>query len=117
VPKFRRGFDHLIVHRDAEGYYLPFDFDEVLFPPGTLEIPGGMIGSASRLLAEIERLAQVLAIPVDTTADSEKLWQVADEPLPEGDLWQRYGRESFGCVMLREACRKAIAAGAALVFT
>ena len=32
-------------------------------------------------------------------------------------LWQRYGRESYGCVTLRHACRHAIAQRAAVVFT
>lgn len=87
APEFRREFDHLIVHSDAQGYYLPIEFDEVLFPPSDLAIPGGMVGSAQRL------------------------------PIPDGETWQRYGRESFGCVALREGCRIAIASGAALAFT
>ncbi len=112
-----RGFDHLIVHGDAEGYYLPTDFHEVLFPPADLEIPGGMVGSSTRLLAELDRIAAALAIPDSLTPDAEELWQAADEPSKGGDLWRQYGRESFGCVTLRHGCRQSIATGAALVFT
>jgi hypothetical protein len=118
APAYRREFDHLILHSDAEGYYLPIDFSDVLFPPADLEIPGGgIVGSAPRLLAELDRLALALAIPSRLTADSEELWEAGDAPASDGDLWKRFGRESLGCVTLREGCRRAIAEGAALVFT
>jgi hypothetical protein len=114
--RYRRGFDHLIVHGDAEGYYLPADFPDVLFPPPDLEVPGGMVGSAPRLLAELDRIAAALAIPDGLTPDAQELWQAADDPTNGGELWQQYGRESFGCVTLRHACRQSIAQRAALVF-
>jgi len=116
-PRFRHQFDHLIVHSDAEGYYLPTDFDEVLFPPADLEVPGGMVGSAQRLLAELDRIANALEIPPTLSDSSEELWEAADSPVMTGKVWQRYGRESYGCVVLREGCRRAITSGAALVFT
>lgn len=116
-PRGRRAFDHLIVHSDAEGYYLPADFADVLFPPHDLQIPGGMIGSVPRLLTELDQIARLLAIPEDLAADSELLWELADSPASDGELWKRYGGESFGCVALREGCRHALATGAALVFT
>ena len=115
-PKYRREFDHLIIHSDAEGYYLPIDFPDVLFPPAHLEIAGGMVGSVPRLLQEIERLARRLEIPVGVETDTDELSDLLRAPLAEGPLWQRYGRESFGCVTLREGCRHAMATGAALVF-
>lgn len=115
--KFLRGFDHLIVHSDAEGFYLPADFPEVLFGDDQTEIPGGMVGSAPRLLKECERLARILEIPPDITKDSEELWVAADTQ-GEGDaVWQQYGVESFTCVALIEGCRKSIETGAALVFS
>jgi len=33
-PGFLRAFDHLIVHSDAEGFYLPIEFSDVLYPAG-----------------------------------------------------------------------------------
>ncbi len=116
-PRYRRGFDHLLLHSDAEGYYLPIDFAEVLFAPLDLEIPGVAVGSAPRLLAELERIAAALRIPDHLTAQSDELWEASDDPPEEGETWRRYGRESFGCVTLREGCRHAIAQRAALVFT
>jgi hypothetical protein len=115
VPRFTRGFDHLIVHSDAEGFYLPQDFPQVLFSDDS-KLPGGMLGSVPRLLAELERVAAVLGIPESLHSQSEELWEAADTQ-GEGDaLWQRYGIESFSCVVLHEACRRSIATGSAVVF-
>jgi hypothetical protein len=112
---FKRGFDHLIVHSDAEGFYLPLDFPGVLFADDE-EIPGGMVGSTPRLLSECDRLAKILDIPAHITKDSDELWE-AIESQGEGEtLWQRYGVESFTCVALREACRVSMRTGAAIVF-
>lgn len=115
-PRFSRTFDHLLVHSDAEGFYLPQDFPNVLFADDNA-VPGGMLGSVPRLLAELDRLAAVLGIPDDLHSQSEALWEAADAQ-GEGDaIWQRYGIESFSCVVLREACRRSLATGAAIVFT
>jgi len=112
----RREYDHLIVHSDAEGYYLPQDFPEVLFPPEELEIPGGMIGSSPRLLDETRRLAQAIELPLDMDPEADELWKAA-ETQGEGDaLWQRYGVESFTCLRLYHAARHSIEHSAALVF-
>jgi hypothetical protein len=114
-PRFARSFDHLIVHSDAEGFYLPQDFPRVLFADDN-KLPGGMLGSAPRLLAELERLAEVLGVPESLHFQSEELWEAADSQ-GEGDaLWERYGIESYSCVVLREACRRSLASGAAIVF-
>lgn len=114
-PRFARGFDHLILHSDSEGFYLPQDFPQVLVADDE-SLPGGMLGSAPRLLTELDRLASLLGLPDHLDADSDALWDAA-EGQGEGDEgWQRYGIESFSCVVLREACRKSVASGAAIVF-
>jgi hypothetical protein len=89
--RFRREFDHLIVHSDAEGFYLPIDFPRVLFADEGHQIPGGMVGSTPRLLAECDRLARVLEIPSHITKDSEELWDAADSQGEGKTTWQRYG--------------------------
>jgi hypothetical protein len=53
-----------------------------------------MVGSVPRLLAELERITRRLEIPDQLRADSEQLWEAADAPDPDGELWQRFGRES-----------------------
>jgi hypothetical protein len=115
--KFRREFDHLIVHGDAEGFYLPQDFQSVLFDEDGLGIPGGMVGSTPRLMSECDRLARILEIPPQITKDSDELWGAADSQGQGDSIWQRYGVESFTCVALREACRVSLQTGAAIVFT
>lgn len=114
-PRFSRSFDHLLVHSDAEGFYLPQDFRHVLFAEDEA-VPGGMVGSVPRLLAELERLAAQLAIPDDLHAQSEDLWEAAEAQGEGVERWQQYGIESFCCVVLREACRRSLATGAAIIF-
>lgn len=113
---FDRKYDHLIVHSDAEGFYLPVDFVEVLFPPDELEIPGGMVGSVPRLLAECSRIAKVLEIPSHLDTQSEELWEAADSQGEGATLWERYGVESFSCLGLMKACEQSMRTDAAVVF-
>jgi hypothetical protein len=112
-----RSYDHLIVHSDAEGFYLPADFREVLIPPDRYPIPGGMVGSAPRLLGEVSRLARLLEIPETLSSESEDLLEAAASQGEGGALWQRYGIESHSCVVLKEGCESCLASGAALVFS
>lgn len=115
-PKFEHRYDHLIVHSDAEGYYLPIDFPKVLLLPDRYAVPGQMVGSTPRLMEELTRLAKALQIPADLHSQSDALWEAADNPNQGTELWQRYGIESFSCVVLLEGCRASMAAGAALAF-
>ena len=109
-------FQHLIVHGDAEGYYLPVEFEEVLIPDASLEIAGGMIGSSQMLLRECRELAEALELPADLSVDDERLWE-APETQGEGETkWERYGVESFTCLRLIRACEVSVETGAAVVF-
>lgn len=108
-------FQHLIVHSDAEGYYLPVEFEEVLIPDASLEIAGGMIGSSHALLRECSELARALEIPEGLSVDD-----LLDEELEgreESELkWERYGVETYTCLALIRACETSIESGAAVVF-
>jgi len=112
APKFDRRFDHLLVHSDAEGFYVPIEFDDVIV---TDDVPGSMLGSSHALVRECEELAQALGIPSDLDPESEELWQ-ASENQGEGEGWQRYGVESFTCVRLLAAARASLQRRAAVVF-
>ena len=112
----RHTFDHLIFHSDAEGYYVPIDFPEVLFPDDDLDVDGGMFGSVQQLASECDLLAKVLAIPEGIGPASPALVAAA-RGQGRGDLrWQRYGVESRACLILREAARIALEQRAAIVF-
>lgn len=114
---FNRNFDHLMLHSDAEGFYLPLEFPNVLFPDQSLEIAGGMVGSSYGLLSECERIAAALEIPANLDETSDALWEAADSQ-GEGNLkWERYGIESSSCVCLMRGCMKSIETGAVLEFT
>lgn len=80
------------------------------------KLPGGMLGSTPRLLAELERLAVELGVPDSLHSQSEELWEAADAQGEGEARWERYGIESYSCVVLREACRKSLESGAAIVF-
>jgi hypothetical protein len=115
---FRRGskfdlrFDHLLVHSDAEGFYVPVEFEDVLFSD---DVPGAMLGSSHGLARECEELRSALDIPSDVGPESEELWRASEEQ-GEGEGWRRYGVESFTCVRLLAAARESLNRGAAVVF-
>lgn len=112
----RRQYDHLIVHSDAEGFYIPLDFDTVVIAEDDLSEGGGMIGSSYALLRECDQLAAALEIPPDLDADAEELWD-ACESQGAGTGWRRYGMETLCCLRLREGARRSLRARAALQFT
>ncbi len=52
---------HLLCHSDAEGFYLPIDFKDVIADNGS-RIPGGFLGSSCRLMEELVFLAPTLGV-------------------------------------------------------
>lgn len=111
-------FAHLMLHSDTQGFYIPQDFEDVVFDENEpqLEGLGGMVGSTFHLLRECEILAKKIGLPVEMHHDSEELWEFSDCPASSGPLWQVYGIESFGLARLMEACRVSIRSGAAIAF-
>lgn len=111
-----RTFDHLIVHSDAEGFYVPQEFPNVLAEPTGELVAGGFVGSSQRLKEECIRLALVLELPLDTDPEDESVYDAADNQ-GNGDLkWQRYGVESFTLLRLYNAAKHSIETGAAIMF-
>ncbi len=115
--KYRFSFNHLILHSDSDGFYLPIEFEEVLYPDSKLGIAGGMIGSSIKLLQECERLATELEIPSNIDENSDELLEATDMQGKSSVKWQKYGVESFTSVHLIKACKKSVETGAAIVFT
>jgi hypothetical protein len=109
-------FQHLIVHDDAEGYYLPVEFEDVIIPDASLEIAGGMIGSSHALLRECRELARALELPADLSLEDEAVWRAAENQGEGEAKWQRYGVESYTCLALIKACEASVETGAAVVF-
>jgi hypothetical protein len=108
-------FDHLILHSDAEGYYVPIAFPKVLYPSKD-DIAGAMIGSSQALAEECRRIARALEIPSHLHPESNELLE-AIESQGEGDtMWKKYAIESFTCVRLLHAAEASVAAKSAIVF-
>ena len=96
APSVERHFDHLIVHRDNDGFYLPIDFEAPIEFRSRASGPG-WIGSSLRVLEECEALAKRLAEP-----DAKVM---------------RFDRENACLELLREACARSRESGAALILT
>ena len=117
--RFRTGerleYQHLIVHSDAEGSYVPVDFERALVVT-SFPLAGGMLGSTQRLQAECADLAGVLGMPVEMDHESDELWRAPDTQ-GRGQLrWQQYGVETFTCLRLLAACDASLRTKAAIVF-
>jgi hypothetical protein len=104
---------HLVFHNPRYGYWLPVDFPDVILPDETLGV-GNIVGSSVRLLAECERLAQLLDLPLDMHPDDKRMDIVFDHPGIGAIGWTRYGIESRNLLVLYRACRKSVELGAAI---
>lgn len=109
------GFDHLILHSDCEGYYVPQDFAHPLHADPD-ELSGGDVGSCVQLEAECRRLAQAMGLPDDLTPDAPLLLE-AFEGRGARRGWQRYGQEALACCRLLHVCQHARETGTAIAFT
>lgn len=109
-------FQHLVIHSDAEGYYVPVEFDAVIILDASQEVAGNIIGSSHALLRECGELARALGLPEGLSAEDEALWEAAENQGEGGAGWERYGVESLTCVQLMRACEASVETGAAVVF-
>ena len=107
-------FQHLIIHDDGEGFYLPVEFDDVLIPDASLEIAGGVVGSSHALLRECREIATALELPENLSL--EEAWAAAYKEDGGEATWERYGVESYVCLGLIRACEASVETGAAVVF-
>ncbi|MFZ6760991.1 hypothetical protein ACO0K9_27620 [Undibacterium sp. Ji50W] len=106
---------HLICHSDAEGYYLPVDFSEVLFAESAdSDLPGGMLGSSYRLMEELLLVAPALGIKLDndqlSDSEAERISKVAQE---EDGCY----RELESWILLYECARLSLQYKTAIVFS
>ena len=105
---------HLLCHSDAEGFYMPVDFRDVLFEnsdgPG---IPGGMLGSSYRLREELILVAPALGIRLSDGRLSDEEAAIIDHVARSED---GLCREHCSWLALYEAARISIELKTAIVF-
>jgi hypothetical protein len=110
-------YDHLIIHSDAEGFYIPQDFARVLIPGDAYPIAGGTVGSSQHLRDECQKIATALRLPLDLDPEDERVFEAAESQGSGDTIWMRYGIESYSCLRLYRAANHSIKTGAAVVFT
>jgi hypothetical protein len=112
-----RKFDHLVMHSDCEGYYLPVEFSRVIYSRKGLDVPYHMIGSSHRLLAECRELGKAMRVPPRLSASKiREHWRTAEEAEPK-EKWHPYDVEAYVCVTLMRAAKRSIEVGAAIWFS
>jgi len=111
--ELERMSSHLVCHSDAEGYYLPVEFTDLLFDEAD-ELPGGVLGSSYRLASELVFVAPALGIALQNG-------QLSDEEAARVDTLSAIDeglyREHAAWLALYEAARLSIACRTAIVFT
>jgi hypothetical protein len=116
VSPSSRIYDHLMCHSDAEGYYVPVDFPNVLNADHAVPLTGGPLGSSVRLRDECQMLADHLELPAtDFDLDDDREWRRLKKATPEA-VWHHYPTEAFVCAALRTACDRSIELKAAVSF-
>lgn len=105
---------HLLCHSDAEGFYVPIDFEDVLFDDGG-DLPGGMLGSTQRLMEELVAVAPYLEIDlVDGELSDAEASRLDEEAESEEDpFWI----EKLVWLSLFEAARLSLKYKTAICFT
>lgn len=105
---------HLVAHAENEGLYVPVPFDRVVTDWNGDRIPGGLLGSSQRLLAELRAIAPALGIrlePDGRLSDAEA-HAVAGDPDETAPFWI----ERQVWLALFEAARLSVEYGTAIFF-
>lgn len=110
-------YDHLIFHSDAEGYYVPVDFPDVLNCDSAVPLPGDWLGSAIRLKHECADLATRLGLlpTIDFDPDDDNAWKQLKKTT-RGAVWHKYPIEAFVCATLLLVCDRSEEYRSAIVF-
>jgi hypothetical protein len=113
-------FAHLVVHGDANGFYVPQDFPVPFSPAGPEAETEYLwpVGSVQRLRDELVQLASALAIPIELSSSDDQLMELLDggEANENAPLWQVHLTATYSCLILREACAHSLSTGAAIYF-
>ena len=96
---------HLLCHSDAEGFYAPVEFSEIIFDDS---LPGAMMGSSYRLRSELAAVAPALGIElVDgmlSDAEAERLNKTAPGAVGEAELWSWLSHWEAARLSIEHSC-------------
>ena len=106
--------NHLIHHGDAEGFYLPVSFSQVVHDPTGTTIPGGSVGSSQRLAEELREIAPLMDLPVVEDA-GEVPQHVIDRVLRDRDA-APFHLEEWAWLLHTQAAAASLRHGAAIVY-
>jgi hypothetical protein len=116
-PHATRPFDHLILHMDDEGFYVPQRFSGVLMTYTEGDEGSQPVGSSQMLKEECEYLADWLELPLDLDPEAEAVWDAAENGGGSKDpKWKRFGVESFTCLRLHRGASESVQSSRLLVF-
>lgn len=104
---------HLLCHSPSEGYYLPIDFEEVIFSE-VPDISGHMLGSSYAVMRELVALAPKLGISLDDGNLSDEQAHLLNETDCETDP---FAIEKIVWLSVFEAARLSIEHRSAICFT
>ncbi len=112
---------HLLCHSDCGGFYLPIEFEEVIFDTGGgNRIPGGMLGSSYSLMKELIFIAPKLGIQLDGghLSDAEAIEiEIAIQEEEEDESQEGLWIEKIVWLSLFEAARLSIEHKTAICFS
>jgi hypothetical protein len=103
---------HLVCHSDCEGYYVPLDFRDVLYPPKADKIAGGIVGSSHALVRELARVAPAIGIEVGASGPTPAMLAALAN---EGQSVPLF-RERMVWLALHVCATASVATGSAIVF-
>lgn len=111
-------YEHLMVHHDGNGFYLPQHMKRVVIAPESYGVMGeNIIGSAYSLMDDCQRIAEAIDLPLDVDPESEEVQEACEKQGKVTGSWQQFGIESYACLQLNLAASTSIASGCAMVFT
>jgi hypothetical protein len=102
---------HLVCHSDAEGFYVPVDFPDVIFDD---ELPGGMLGSSQQLMRELVLVAPALGVRLENGRLSDEEAARIDSLLEEDEGLYR---ELSAWILLFECARVSVEQVTAISFS
>lgn len=119
-PPKKPPFLHLIMHSDHDGYYVPVAFETPIVAKRVTDETEHLwpLGSVFGLEAEVNRLANILELPIEMTHQDKALLAFLEAPATASDaaLWQAQPLAAHACALLRDACHQSLTTGAAIRF-